>query len=88
MAPSADSGLPYFLWDVQQRQTVLVEELREPPEYIRVSHTWGRWLPGVPWLVPPNSKFEVRSLPAEVERAFASGYVWLDPLCIPRTDPN
>lgn len=78
---------------MQQRQTVVVEELGEPPEYICVSHTWGRWLksgepslrvPGVPWLIPQNSKFEVISLPCQLERAFKEGYVWFDLLCIPQ----
>jgi Heterokaryon incompatibility protein (HET) len=90
---STDEGMPYFLWDVQQRRTIVVEQLPGPPEYICVSHTWGRWrkkeepslqIPGVPWLVPQNSKFEVISLPTQIERAFKSGYVWFDLLCIPQ----
>lgn len=84
---------PYYLWDVVGRKTVVVEEQMENPQYICVSHTWGRWrewdkpmveIAGVKWPVPQNRKFEVTTLPDLLSTAFQTGYVWFDLLCIPQ----
>jgi len=89
------SGLPYYLWDLETQRTIVVDELRSPPQYTVVSHTWGRWrigktgisVKGVPWLVPRNSKFNVHYLPDMLQKSrfpFQSRYVWLDLVCIPQ----
>ena len=93
-----DKGKPYFLWDVSKKRTVIVEELTEAPDYLCVSHTWGRWpkkrndgtleppiqILGVPWLVSQNEKFDVENLSSMLQEAFISGYVWFDLLCVPQ----
>lgn len=94
----ADNRRPYFLWDVSKQRTVVVEELKKTPDYLCISHTWGRWpkrgsdgnpeapiqVPGVPWLVPQNRKFAVQDLPNMLKAEFSSGYIWFDLLCIPQ----
>ncbi|KAJ9607198.1 hypothetical protein H2200_008270 [Cladophialophora chaetospira] len=84
---------PFYLWDLQKKRTVSVHELSQDPEYICISHTWGRWhdpaeefapIDNVPWLVPRNSRFNVQDLPEMLEAAFDVEYVWLDLLCIPQ----
>lgn len=86
-------GYPFYLWDTQRQSTVVVDDMKEVPEYICVSHTWGRWrdrakpnlsLPNVPWLVPQNTKFRVEDLPDRLGTAFPGQYVWFDLLCIPQ----
>lgn len=95
-----ETARPYFLWDVRNMRTVIVEELVEAPDYLCVSHTWGRWpkksndgtleppikVLGVPWLVPQNEKFAVEELPSMLKMAFctSSAYIWFDLLCIPQ----
>ena len=65
---------PFYLWHVEGRRTVKVEDLPNEPDYCCVSHTWGRWrinnvpIPGVPWLVPRNERFDVESLPEHLQR--------------------
>jgi hypothetical protein len=85
--------LPYYLWDVMQKKTVKTEDLQSKVTYVCVSHTWGRYrekekpaikVPGVPWMIPRNSKFEVDTLPEQLVTAFGTGYVWFDLLCIPQ----
>lgn len=53
---------------------------------------WGRWrkhdepiiaIPGVPWRVPQNKRFEVNQLPQILEK-LPYRYVWLDLLTIPQ----
>lgn len=89
------NGYPYFLWDVALRKTVETASLRSQPEYICISHTWGRWriegkegssitIDGVPWLVPQNTRFRVQGLPELLLQVFHSGYVWFDLFCIPQ----
>ena len=90
------NGLPFYLWNVEEMRTVETSSIGQSPEYICISHTWGRWrihpsiqVYGVPWLVPQCSKFEVRSLPALLRDAFGqrrifSKLIWLDLLCIPQ----
>lgn len=87
------TGYPYYLWHVQQKRTVTVKDLPQEPEYICISHTWGRWhnpaesfaaIENVPWLVPRNSRFSVQELPVMLETAFDVEFVWLDLLCIPQ----
>lgn len=90
---SDPEGLPYYLWDRQRRQTVVVGELGHRPNYIAVSHTWGRWktddpglkLEGTDWLIPQNTKFKVDKL-ADIlqDIPFSHQYVWFDLLCIPQ----
>ena len=83
--------LPFFLWDVEERRTVVVKNLSSEPEYCCVSHTWGRWrkeaipIDGVPWLVPQNEKFEVERLPEHLQQIRPSTrFIWIDLFCIPQ----
>lgn len=83
--------LPFFLWDVEQRRTVIVGDLRTEPEYCCISHTWGRWrkvaipIDGVPWLVPQNERFEVKKLPEHLQQIRPRvRYIWIDLFCIPQ----
>lgn len=87
------TGYPYFLWDVDCRCTIKVEDMETSPKYTCISHTWGRWrdiskpdiaITGVPWLVPQNKRFKVEDLPDHLSDAFAGRYVWLDLFCIPQ----
>ena len=87
------TAYPFYLWDVRQKRTVPVNGLPEDPEYICISHTWGRWhnpaepfaaIENVPWLVPRNSRFSVQELPEMLEAAFDVEFIWLDLLCIPQ----
>lgn len=89
-------NLPYYLWDLKARRTVETSGLHHTVEYVSISHTWGRWwkdspiaIPGVPWDVPQNSRFEVAALPeillnlvSHIPRDIQ--YVWLDLVCIPQ----
>ena len=82
---------PFYLWDVERRRTVKVEDLPDEPEYCCVSHTWGRWrmndvpIQGVPWLVPRNEKFDIESLPEHLQRIQPKAtYIWIDLFCIPQ----
>lgn len=84
-------GMPYFLWDVERRQTVSVSDLGFEPEYCCVSHTWGRWrkeaisIDGVPWLVPQNQRFDIELLPEHLQRIRPRPhFVWIDLFCIPQ----
>ena len=88
-----ENGYPFYLWDVAGGRTVVVNELEDLPEYICISHTWGRWLdeekpalsmPNVPWLVPQNTRFLVEDLPARLEITFPGQYIWFDLFCIPQ----
>ncbi|KAL1639159.1 hypothetical protein SLS58_008246 [Diplodia intermedia] len=86
--------LPYYLWDVVERRTILTASITEIPSYTCVSHTWGRWklesepdaqLEGVPWEIPRNSKFDVENLPSLLSKIpTGTPYVWFDLLCIPQ----
>jgi len=85
-------NLPLYLWDIQGARTVRVSNLETRPEYIAISHTWGRWstgksvkVNGVPWKVPQNTKFKVKQL-AKMLHKLPGGlkYVWMDLLCIPQ----
>ena len=83
--------MPFFLWDVEQKRTVVVGDLRVEPEYCCVSHTWGRWrkkavpIGGVPWLVPQNERFEVERLPEHLQQIRPRiRFVWIDLFCIPQ----
>ena len=88
------SDAPYYLWDIIDKQTVLVEDLEDFPDYTAVSHTWGRFvpdwndkicLPSVPWSIPRNTAFEVERLPDLLdELPTLTRYVWFDLLCIPQ----
>lgn len=84
--------LPFYLWDVQQKRTIIVNELNtDPEEYCCVSHTWGRWrkdaitIEGVPWLVPQNEKFDVERLPEHLQQLRPRiCFIWIDLFCIPQ----
>lgn len=84
-----DQDRPFYLWDAVQRRTIEVGEVC--PEYICISHTWGRWrikdkmaeLPGVGWLVPENTLYDVRDLPDMLGR-LGDRYIWFDLFCIPQ----
>lgn len=84
-----DQGHPFYLWDAVQRKTIEVGEVC--PEYICISHTWGRWrikdkmaeLPGVGWLVPENSLYDVRDVPDMLGR-LGDRYIWFDLFCVPQ----
>lgn len=94
---------PYFLWDVLRKKTVEVSKLSHLPDYVCISHTWGRWvvtnadrLPAtvrlqdqVPWLVPTNTQYRVEDLPDQFAELGAT-YIWFDLFCIPQDsgDPN
>lgn len=39
----ARKGLPWYLWDIEERRTVETNNMAQQPKYIVVSHTWGRW---------------------------------------------
>jgi hypothetical protein len=91
--------IPYYLWDKKAGRTIRTKDLVYLPEYTVVSHTWGRWkiqdsdidLPGVPWKIPQNSRFDVADLKNILSGVpGSSSYVWFDLVCIPQTtdDPT
>lgn len=94
-APDKDE-MPYYLWDTSAKRTVVVHELFETPRYSCVSHTWGRWrlpnlvvLQGVPWKVPGNKLFKVKTLPKILKDCadyLKTRYIWFDLVCIPQED--
>lgn len=86
-------GLPYFLWDRLEEKTIAVQELKDRPDYIAISHTWGRWkidgppisLSGTPWQIPQNTRFSVADLANILQLVpLPHRYIWLDLLCIPQ----
>lgn len=89
-----EGGLPYYLWSIKENQTIETSSLDMVPMYTAISHTWGRWqkpgeavtVEGVhDWLVPENSIFNVKSLPAILrEVPVTTPYIWFDLLCIPQ----
>ncbi|KAJ4152250.1 hypothetical protein NW754_004045 [Fusarium falciforme] len=100
LADSKKHGLPYYLWDIKAQRTVAVKDFPEAPAYTIISHTWGRWrvpstqpnaevaIPGVPWLVPRNTRFDIEALPdvlASRAAVFAcTNFIWFDLFCIPQ----
>ena len=84
--------LPFFLWNVEEKRTIIVNELSaDPEEYCCVSHTWGRWrkeavrIDGVPWLVPGNEKFDVENLPEHLQQIRPRiRFICIDLFCIPQ----
>ena len=88
-------GTPFYLWDVNKMETTqvasLIKDTGKCPPYTAVSHTWGRWqvkdswieMPGVPWRIPRNSKFEIPELAKALKRK-GWDYVWLDLFTIPQ----
>jgi len=92
-------GTPFYLWDVKKMETVpvtkLIEEMGNCPPYVAVSHTWGRWevenewieMPGVPWRIPENSKFNIPET-AEALKRTGWDYVWFDLFTIPQDLPR
>ncbi|KAH7024113.1 hypothetical protein EDB80DRAFT_871506 [Ilyonectria destructans] len=99
LSDSADKDeLPVYLWDTELNATLQACELDERPQYICISHTWGRWKSGrsirlqnVPWDIPCNNIFDVEMLPNHLhDSARANGYryVWFDLVCIPQERGN
>jgi hypothetical protein len=86
------SSQPFYLWDIHGMHTVETDSLQSKVPYTCISHTWGRWkieppihIPGVPWAVPQNSRFDVRTLPRIfAEQQWQTGYIWFDLFCIPQ----
>lgn len=92
---------PYYLWDTDAQATVSVEGLvrnsteRPPrcPDYVCISHTWGRWrkptevqVSGVKWPVPENERYDVRKLPEMLSQSgLGCRYDWFDLFCIPQS---
>lgn len=97
-ASATGRDLPFYLWDIRGQRTIETSKIAASDAvYAIISHTWGRWrthglgqgakIPGVPWPVPENTLFDVKSLPTMLQNAgFVELYVWLDLLCIPQ-DP-
>ena len=91
--PTLTHTLPYYLWNVKSRCVMTTKNLPRRPQYIAISHTWGRWpesgkgtkVENVPWLVPENSRFQVQELPYLLQKIpFHVEFVWIDLLCIPQ----
>ena len=92
-------GMPYYLWDVENEQTREVTDIFTEtgncPNYVAISHTWGRWIKpepwiqllNVPWKIPQNSRFEIKELPIML-RKLGCCYVWLDLLTIPQEESS
>jgi hypothetical protein len=68
------------------------KELKDRPNYVAISHTWGRWktdgppisLSGTPWEIPQNRRFNVADLANILQLVLLlHRYIWLDLLCIP-----
>ncbi|KAJ5384897.1 hypothetical protein N7517_002808 [Penicillium concentricum] len=88
---------PVYLWCISEKRTVETKTFNcdQRPDYVCVSHTWGRWkkaaetkVEGCPWDIPQNTMFEVIDLPTQLEalgERLEFHYVWLDLLCIPQT---
>lgn len=88
-----EDDLPYFLWDISGKQTVLVNKLGFIPTYTCISHTWGRWrksnsvtITGVDgWKVPENTRFQIEKLPSIfASLQWKTPYLWFDLFCIPQ----
>ncbi|KAI1907703.1 hypothetical protein LOZ65_006740 [Ophidiomyces ophidiicola] len=94
-------GFPFYLWDTKQRKTVETAHLLDTYDYdvpyTAISHTWGRWRerskpgvnmkPHVPWLVPQNTLFDVKTLPDILAQVPTdTPYIWFDLVCIPQED--
>ncbi|WYZ38156.1 hypothetical protein EsH8_III_000070 [Colletotrichum jinshuiense] len=85
---------PKYLWNVAEKKAVRVTELSTCPEYLCISHTWGRFchrppqwvsVPGVRWPVKTNSLYDVRTVP-DMLPGFGAEYVWLDLFCLPQEE--
>lgn len=83
---------PRYLWDVRAKKTIRVDQ--HHPEYVCISHTWGRWtvkppshvsIPGVPWKVLENTLYNVRDLPNMLLK-FKYKFIWLDLFCLPQDE--
>lgn len=83
---------PTYLWDVAAKQSVRVADLPACPEYLCVSHTWGRFvhrpeqwidIPGVRWPVKSISLYDVHDIP-DMLSGLGADYIWLDLFCIPQ----
>lgn len=95
-APNRSKGYPRYLWDIQKQRTVEVAAYQNCPDYVAVSHTWGRWrldqwkkVPGVPWSIPCNSVFDVSELPKLFSNiSLPVKHLWFDLVCIPQSDED
>ncbi|KAI9664774.1 MAG: hypothetical protein M1821_006222 [Bathelium mastoideum] len=90
----AHGFFPHFLWDSRESKTVETALLPGRPDYIAVSHTWGRWrlhskpgltIKGVPWSIPQNELWDVADLPLMLRNVPGRlRYIWFDLVCIPQ----
>jgi hypothetical protein len=89
------TGMPYYLWDITRKITIITKDMDDSPAYTCISHTWGRWrvpdtsvgLEGVPWPVPVNTRFDVAALPdIFADQLWQTSYIWFDLFCIPQDD--
>jgi hypothetical protein len=88
------NGFPRYLWDIAQKKTADTSEFSKRVEYTCISHTWGHWrkkewvtMPGVPWRVPSNTRFDIEKLPGifyNMKDRFATNFIWLDLFCMPQ----
>ncbi|PNP43018.1 hypothetical protein TGAMA5MH_04951 [Trichoderma gamsii] len=83
---------PRYLWDVKAKKTIRVDQ--HHPEYVCISHTWGRWtvkppshvsIPGVPWKILENTLYNVQDLPNMLLK-LNHDFIWLDLFCLPQDD--
>ncbi|KAM0286442.1 hypothetical protein ACHAQH_000868 [Verticillium albo-atrum] len=84
---------PYYLWDRRLSKTVETSGLKDPLDYVAISHTWGRWkvegrvvdLPGVDWKMPMIAFWDVSCLPDYLRGVPGhQRYIWFDLVCIPQ----
>jgi hypothetical protein len=87
------NNMPYHLWDIENSCTVITSALAFRPDYVAISHTWGRWVKGSPiamkgvpgWRVPQNKLFDIQDLPSLLKKVPGGmRYAWMDLLCIPQ----
>jgi hypothetical protein len=76
-----------------EEKTIPVRELNDRPNYVAISHTWGRWktdgppisLSGTPWQIPQNRRFDVADLANILQLVpLPHRYIWLHLFCIPQ----
>ena len=90
----AETRPPMYLWDIRAKRSVLVASLPRCPDYVAISHTWGRFVKrppeaktvaGVPWPVKAVTLYDVNDLP-EMLQKLDSDYLWLDIFCLPQDE--
>ncbi|PFH59939.1 hypothetical protein XA68_11678 [Ophiocordyceps unilateralis] len=110
-------GWPEYLWHIDTAQLVYLgtDPVRRQrfrltdtgdigrPDYVAVSHTWGRWIDnelpgfilpgGFQYPIPRNKTFDVAELPQSLQtftrlNNISAAYVWLDLVCIPQGEDD